>query len=178
LNKLVISFFGSPSSGKTVAATSLFAALKKQHLAVVLVAEFAKEKVVEGNTTALSNQIFIWASQQYNIYSAYRHADLVVTDSPILLGTIYNNDNDDLHKVICREHGRYNNINIMMELDPLHPYSMVGRIHDLEESIEIQNSIFGMLHSNNIPYLLYNSTTEDEIVQLIIENMNDDSNTV
>ena len=178
MNKLVINCLGSPGSGKTVAATSLFAALKKQHLDVIYVPEFAREKVVEGNMMALSNQHFIFANQQYRIFSAYKHASLAVTDSPILLGIIYNPVHPDLHTVIHREHQRYNNLNIMMELDTAHPYSMVGRIHDQTESIAIQRNIFNMLHDADIPYLLYNETTEEEIVQLIIETMHDDTDSL
>jgi len=169
VNKLVINFFGSPNSGKTVAATSLFAKLKKRHLDVVLVSEFAHEKVVEENSRALQNQLYVFANQQYKIFCAHEHAHVVVTDSPILLASVYNQkSNVALQEVIVNQHRQYNNLNILMELDVDNPYSMVGRVHDLHESLSIQRQITSLMDSLSIPYLRYNESTEDEIVSIII----------
>lgn len=171
-DKLVVNFFGSPNSGKTVAATSLFSKLKKHHLDAVLVSEFAHEKVVEENVRALQNQLYVFANQQYKIFCAHAHARVVVTDSPILLAAIYNQDAiPALHDVIIDQHRHYNNLNILMELDPAHPYAMVGRIHSLTESMTIQNQIVGLLETLDIPYLRYNDSTEDEIVSLVLSSL-------
>lgn len=171
-DKLVINFFGSPNSGKTVAATSLFSKLKRQHLDVVLVAEFAHEKVVEENARALQNQLYVFANQQYKIFCAQAHAKVVVTDSPILLAGVYNSTAiPALQEVIMDQHRHYNNLNILMELDPSHPYAMVGRIHSMTESITIQNQIIDLLDAHDIPYLRYSEATEDEIVGIVLSSL-------
>jgi molybdopterin-guanine dinucleotide biosynthesis protein len=179
MNRLVVNFYGAPNSGKTVSATSLFAQLKKRSIDVVLVTEFAHEKVVEENHTALSNQLFIWASQQYKVFAGYRHAQVVVTDSPILLGSIYNQDaSPSLHDVILTEHHKYNNLNLVMQLDDEYPYSMVGRIHSQEESKAIENRILELLSLHDIPFLSYKNTTEADLVEFIesaISENEDDS---
>src|SRR5690554_1065490 len=89
-DRLLVNFFGPPNSGKTVAATSVFSKLKKRHIDTVLISEFATAKVVEENKMAMKNQLYIWANQQYQIFCGYHHAKVTVTDSPILLGAIYN----------------------------------------------------------------------------------------
>ncbi len=161
---------GSPGAGKTVAASSLFAALKRNHIDSVLISEAAKDFVVEENQSALANQIFVWATQQYRIFCGYRHAQVVVTDSPILLGAIYNADGTaSLVDVIVEQYHRYNNFNILVELNGDHPYSMVGRIHSVTQSIGIQDQIVQLLQEREIPYLNYGEYSEDEIVQLIME---------
>jgi Cdc6-like AAA superfamily ATPase len=165
-DKLVVNLFGAPGSGKTTTATELFAKLKKQHVDTVLVSEFAKDKVVEENTMALKNQLFIWANQQFNIFCGYNHAQVVVTDSPILLGSIYNN-HWALNEVIMHEHRRYNNLNIMLDIDYSFPYSMVGRIHTLQEAETIQTRIAGLLKDYKIPFLWYNETSDEEIIEII-----------
>jgi hypothetical protein len=170
--KLVVNLYGSPHAGKTVAATSLFAQLKKHHVSVELVSEFAKDCVIEENKMALENQLFIWSNQQYKIFCGYKHAQITVTDSPILLGAIYNRDASvSLLSVIVEEYHKYNNFNIFLELDPKHPYSMSGRIHSFTESMSIQNELRDLLEVNDIPYINYNDATEEEIVQLILESI-------
>lgn len=168
MDRLLINLFGSPGSGKTVAATSLFAKLKARHLDVVLVSEFAHHKVVEENSVALANQLYIWANQQYNIFCGYRHARVVVTDSPILLGCIYNEGNHSLRTVIEEEHKKYNNFNILMELDGSYPYSMMGRCHSYTESLNIGQRIEDLLTELELPFVRYRDYTEDEIVDLIV----------
>jgi hypothetical protein len=170
MNKLVISFYGSPNSGKTVAASSMFALLKKEHVDVGLVTEYARQAVVEQNTLAISDQLFIWANQNHHIYCAYQHYQVVVTDSPILLGTIYNEDDSGhLKQVIINEYHKYNNFNILLTLNTSHPYSMAGRVHSYTESMSIQNQLVELLDNEEIPYLCYDDTTEDDIVQLVLE---------
>lgn len=168
--KLICNLIGSPSSGKTVAAASLFSQLKKRHLDAVLVSEFAQEKVVEENKRALQNQLYIFANQQYKIFCAHEHAQVVVTDSPILLAAIYNASAPSaLQEVILDQHFRYDNLNILMELDDDIPYSMVGRIHSYEESLVIQDQLKHLLTIHDIPYVPYNAITEGELVDLIID---------
>jgi predicted ATPase len=165
-NKLVVNFFGAPGAGKTVAATSLFAELKKRHLNVVLISEFAHQVAVEENRTAFTNQLYIWANQQYRIHCGYRHADIVITDSPILLGCVYNSD-ELLHQVIEREHRKYQNFNILLEMHPEYPYSMVGRVHSFEEAVHIEERIKILLGRLHLKYITYGEYTQMEIADLI-----------
>lgn len=177
--KLVVNFFGPPSSGKTVAATSLFAQLKRHHLDVALVSEFATEKVIEENTRALQNQLYIFANQQYKVFCAYQHARVVIVDSPILLAAIYNTDgHGPLYDVILDQHQSYNNLNILMELDDSLPYSMVGRIHSISESRLLGHRIRDMFDKESIPHLPYNNMVESDIVDLILETVRESQDTV
>jgi adenylate kinase family enzyme len=171
-HKLVLNLYGSPGAGKSVAATSLFAKLKKEHIPVAFVNEFATECVLEENEMALSNQIFIWANQQYRIHCAYQHAQVTVTDSPILLGLIYNTEaSPALKDVILEQYHKYNNFNVFIELDSEYPYNMTGRLHSFTESISIQNQLRELLYEHDIPLLDYNDASEEEIVQLILESL-------
>jgi hypothetical protein len=173
MRKLCINFYGPPSAGKTVAATSLFAELKKKHLDVELVSEFAKDCVMEENKSALKNQLFIWSTQQYRIFCGYEHARVVVTDSPILLGAIYNKS-PALTEVIFEEYHKYNNLNVVLQLDGSRPYSMIGRVHSFEESVGIGNQIMDLLESRDIPFLSYGDISEEELVSLIVTELDEE----
>jgi ABC-type dipeptide/oligopeptide/nickel transport system ATPase component len=170
MTKLVCNLFGSPGSGKSVAAASIFTQLKKHHLNVGLVTEYARDAIIEKNALALQNQLFLWATQVHRIFCAYEHYDVVVTDAPILLGSIYNLDaTSAMHQVILEQHQKYDNFNIMIPLDSDRPYSMVGRVHSLTESLSINNQIFQLLDSHDIPYLQYSDFEEPEIIGLILD---------
>lgn len=170
MSKLVINLYGSPGAGKTLAASSIFAALKRNHIDSVLISEAAKDFVVEENDTALANQLYVWATQQYRIFAGYRHAQVVVTDSPMLLGIIYNTEASPLFEhVVLHEYHKYNNLNLLVTMDGNHPYSMVGRIHSFTQSVALQNEICSMLEDNSIPFVNYRDYSEDEIVELVKE---------
>jgi hypothetical protein len=171
-NKLVVNFIGAPGSGKTVAAASVFSQLKKTHVPTALVSEFAYQMVIEANASALKNQLYVWANQQFRIFCGYQHSQITVTDSPILLGAIYNtNASEALMQVFFEEYHRYNNFNILVTLDHSRPYSMTGRIHSFTESISIENQIIDLMNNNDIPFVSYDDTTEEDLVSLILESV-------
>jgi ABC-type dipeptide/oligopeptide/nickel transport system ATPase component len=170
--KVCVNLYGSPGSGKSVAATSLFARLKKEHVPTVFVNEYATECVLENNQRALENQLVIWATQQFRIFCGYKSAQITVTDSPLLLGLIYQTDAPvAMQDVILDHYHRYNNFNIFMTLDTGHPYSLAGRVHSLTESMSIENQLRELLYEHDIPFLDYNDANEEEIVQLILESL-------
>lgn len=176
MNKLICNILGAPSSGKTTIATSLFSQLKKKGVNVGLVVEYATMAVMEQNIMALQDQLFVWANQQHHIFCASQHYDIVVTDSPILLGHIYNTEaSEALRQVILDTHGQYENLNIFVELDATRPYTMSGRIHSLTEALQIHQEIRDLLHRHDIPFLSYHEYTEEEIVALILSVLEDDA---
>jgi nicotinamide riboside kinase len=173
INKLCVNLLGSPSSGKTIVATSLFAKLKARHLDAVYVPEFAKECAVEGNPTIFENQLYIWATQQYRVFCAYRHSPITITDSPILLGALYNSTNSPLCELILAEHQKYNNLNVLLRLNTEFPYSMIGRVHSQEQSYEIDQNLQNFLEEHEIPFLNYDDFSEEDIIELVVSALHD-----
>lgn len=170
-SKLCVNFFGSPSSGKTVSAASMFVQLKKLHVDSELVAEFPKDLVLEKNEVALGNQIYVFGSQLYRIQCAYNNTRISLVDSPILLSTIYNpNTSTHLNNLIFEQHKKFNNLNLFVRLKDF-PYSTVGRAHDREQSEEIESRILNMLTVNDIPFIEYDNTMEDEIIDVILDSL-------
>lgn len=169
--KSVISVYGGPASGKSTTAFSLYARLKKAGFNVEVAPEIAKEFVLEENNVALSYQLMVWANQCYRIYTAYRHADIVITDAPILLGAVYNEDASPAFiDVVFEQYHRYNNINIVMPRQLERPHSMVGRVHSLTESISIDNQITHLLDQHNIPYVNFDGD-EDALIHTIQQEL-------
>lgn len=174
VRRLVVNFLGGPGCGKSTAASGLFSALKKTSINVEFAAEFARELVIEKNTMAMSYQPYVWATQCYRIFSAYQTAQIVVTDSPILLGSVYANPKTSAFlQYVLQEHQRFDNFNILMPRDMTHPYSMTGRIHTLEQSITVDTELRDIMNVNNIPFFNYEDFFEEEFVDLILSYINE-----
>ncbi len=65
-------------------------------------------------------------------------------------------------------HNHYDSLNIVLERDPS-MYQADGRFQNLEESVEIDNEIIGMLNKYNVEYFKVpiNNDTANIIISLI-----------
>lgn len=89
---LVINFFGAPGAGKSTGAAYVFSLLKARGVNAELISEFAKQKVWEGNDTALGNQLYVFGKQQYAMARCRDQVDVIVTDAPLMNSVYYNSD--------------------------------------------------------------------------------------
>lgn len=150
-NTLCVNFYAGPGAGKSTIAAELFVALKKQHINCELITEYAKKKIWEGNTTCLTNQLYITAKQQYAMWTVEKHVDVIVTDSPLLFGCIYGNDLL-LDAIIKREYTRFNNLDVFLMRSNA-PYQTEGRSQTFEQAVEKDNEILKLLNEMNINYV-------------------------
>lgn len=169
---LIVNTYGGPGAGKTVAATDLFNAIKKRHIKTDLVTDFAKDMIIQRNTSAMEEQLYIWASQLYRNRCAYKQATITVTDTPVLLGCIYNTPlSPSLKNVIFEEYHKFNNFNLVIPRDNSREYSMFGRVHTEDQSVRIDQDIVELLTDNDIPFNYYDESNlqyiVDEIVSLV-----------
>lgn len=169
IKKLIVSFYAGPGAGKTVAATEVFNAIKKRHVKADLVTDFAKDMIIQRNTSAMENQLYIWASQLYRNRCAYNEAVVTVTDTPVLLGCIYNIPlSPNLKNVMFEEYHKFNNYNLVVPRDTSRDFSMFGRVHNEEQSIRIDQQIIELMDENDIPFSYYSEDALDDIVDEII----------
>jgi nicotinamide riboside kinase len=172
MKKLLINVFGGPSIGKTTIAAELFVELKKNHVEVELVSEFPKDVVVEERPNALEHQWYITGTQAYRIHTAYKCMQAVITDSPILLGPVYDVDaSPALLALSLEHHEKYNNLNIMLTRSLDYEHSMAGRVHSLTQSVSIDNRIMRFLDDQSIPYVMYDEYGKERIVSLILKEL-------
>ena len=144
-----VNFFAGPGTGKSTVSSRVFSDLKTAGVNCELVTEFAKMMVWEGNTTALGNQFYITAHQQYHMKMVAEHVDLIVTDSPLILGCIYGGD-ALLNPLIYREFESFDNINIV--LSRIKPYNPIGRMQTASQAVELDSVITNMLDTRGYPY--------------------------
>ena len=85
----IINLFGGPGSGKSTGAAYIFAKLKLAGVDVEYVSEFAKDKVWENNKEVFKCQMYVSGKQMFKITRCYGKVDIIITDSPFVLGAIY-----------------------------------------------------------------------------------------
>lgn len=171
---IVINAFAGPGAGKTTSCLEVAEKLKKQGFVTEYVQEYAKELVYDNNFIMLDghyeHQFAILNEQMKRINRLYGKVDFIVTDSPILLNNTYLNEdkNTEVYSAysdsVNKLYGLYNNFNYFVERDTS-VFEKEGRIHNLEQSIAIDNELKNMLHNNQIDFDVYTHATIDNIVR-------------
>lgn len=170
---IVMNGYGGPGAGKSTACLEITAALKKEGYNAEYVQEYAKELVYEKDMEMLDgspeHQYEILKEQTRRMDRLYDQVDFIVTDSPVMLNTIYNKQLTPEYESLVNElQGEYINYSFFMERDASN-FEEEGRIHNLTESIEKDNEIKDMLQRNEIKYKTYNHENVNEIVNDAID---------
>ena len=105
------------------------------------------------------------------MWTVSKHVDLIITDSPLLLGCIYDDD-EILKQLIIREYNKYNNIDIFLHRNMQFEYQSNGRMQSLPEAIEKDNQICELVKQLNPQVLEF--TVHDTVVTEIIAMLSKD----
>lgn len=147
----VINLYGGPGTGKSTNAARLFAALKDEGREVELVTEYAKDLVWEERHKTFDDQVYIFAKQYHRIQRLIGKVEFIVTDSPILLSTIYDPDSSvNLCNLVLECYEKCDNVNYF--LTRIKEYRENGRMQTFEEAKEIDQRILNMLNDFDISY--------------------------
>ncbi len=157
---VVINIIGGPGTGKTTVSADLFSKLKRLNYDVENVSEFAKELVWENNIAAFNDRLYMHAMQNHRLFQMKGKLDYIITDSPLILTSIYNNFylkdtqsanyNEMIECVVDETWNLYNNVTYLIERET--DYNTVGRRENASEALEIDNRIKEYLNKHNIPY--------------------------
>lgn len=172
---IIVNLFGGPGTGKSTGAAYIFSMLKMLGYNVELVTEAAKDLTWEESFKNLNDQIYVFGKQEHRIFRCADKVDIIITDSPLFLSTIYCTDStikEYLDKLVIKTVDKYYNYNVL--LNRVKPYSAVGRNQTEEESDELTMSIKKSLDSYRMCYVNYDANKEgyDLIVKDIIKMFN------
>lgn len=149
----IINLIGQPGAGKSTLAATVFAKLKMLGVNCELVTEFAKDKTWEQNTTALSNQIYVFAKQYYRMDRCCGKVDVLITDSPLIMSPMYNKDMDidkPLKELVSAINDKYHNLYYYVKR--VKKYNPIGRSQTEGESDEIGMKLKQMLDDYGVEY--------------------------
>lgn len=173
---IVVNMFGGPSCGKSTMAAQVFSKLKMLGVNCELVQEFAKDLTWEERYDALTDQAYITGVQNRRLSLLKNKVDVVVTDSPLLLGSIYVSDDkikNSYTKFLFDLFDTYENINFILPRKK--KYDTNGRTQSKDEAIAIDEEIKNLIR--HVDHYDFSDTsydldvTSDEIVDLVIREM-------
>jgi hypothetical protein len=151
LETKVVNLFGGPGTGKSTIAAGIFSELKWQGVEAELVTEFAKDLVWAGHIDSLQNQLRVSGEQLERVRRLIGKVEVVVTDSPILLGVYYGDSlGDDYKRSIVKYHEVFDNLNYFLQRTK--PYHKNGRLQSEDEAKQVDESLLKILTTYNIPY--------------------------
>lgn len=149
---IVVNLLGGPGCGKSIMAAEIFALLKRAFITTELALEYAKDKVWEESLYTLNNQIYILGKQSHRLFRLKNKVDIIVSDSPLILTSIYDESNSlQLKNLVLEEFNKYNNLNFFILRDDK-AYETKGRMQNLEEAKVIDDKILKFIWDNEIPY--------------------------
>lgn len=171
---IIINLFGEPGAGKSTLAGDIFTYFKKKGYNIEYLQEFAKQKLYEQNKKVFECETYILSKQIYRQLTTSENVDCVVTDSPILLGHIYENNierKDVLKKLSLSYFKEFDNLNFF--IFRRHEYQKEGRFQTEEESEKISKYILKMLKDENIDYFeIYTNKPLEETLEFIEQQVN------
>ena len=176
-NALVVNFFGGPGTGKTTAAARLFVELKLRNVDCEMHDEQARQCIQQGQIGALDVQPYLFGLQLYKLRTTAKNTDVVIMDSPLMLNPIYDKAKSSaLRALVLEEHRRFRNLNLFCARPTNAPHSMVGRVHDLQESIVLDERIKALLQAEGESFREIGEAEDhirsaaDEVERLITEH--------
>jgi nicotinamide riboside kinase len=171
MTALIVNLFGGPGAGKSTAATGVFYKLKLQGYNVEYVHEYAKGVVWEKSFGKLNNQLYIFGQQHQRQFRCSDQVDIVITDSPIILGMVYADEygclSKPLEELIRHEFRNQTNLNVVLQRN--HAYDEAGRYQNEEEAHKIDRKIYETLALDDHPYHVIETGEDlcDNIITLI-----------
>lgn len=186
MNKtMIVNAFAGPGAGKTTSAWHIGAELKKEGYVVEYVSEYAKDLIWDNNLELLNgtieNQTIVYNEQKHRIDRLLGKVDIVVTDSPIILSSLYLNkqittkeDRMKFTNKILKDWSQYRSFNYFVERNN-NNYEQQGRLQNLAQSQMLDKEIKDFLNEHNIYYGTYNHKTINVVLSNIIRNFNNDN---
>jgi CDP-glycerol glycerophosphotransferase (TagB/SpsB family) len=168
---LFINLFGAPGAGKSTTRAGVFRRLKLNGINVEEVPEVAKDFTWEKRHVALGCQPYVFAKQYRNMHRLFCQVDCIVTDSPVLLSSFYNeylnlNEPASFHTYVLDKFWSMRPF-LNVFLSRVKPYNPKGRNQSQIESDMIGAYMQGWLQRNDIPYLLLPG--DEEASEIIAE---------
>lgn len=172
---IVVNLFGTPGAGKSTGASYIFSKLKMAGVNAELITEFAKDKVWESNSTALNDQIYMFAKQNHKMFRCADKVDVIITDSSLLCSLLYSKNyfyNQELSSLVLKVFNSYKNMTYLIER--VKPYNPVGRYQTQQQADDLKSPILEILNKYNVKFKIKQGSLNcyDEIVDEVLRALN------
>jgi nicotinamide riboside kinase len=172
----ILNFYGGPGTGKSTTAALAYAKLKQAGVNCELVREYVKEWAWEKRPISTYDQIYVLGKQIRRESMLYGKTDVIVTDSPAMLGIYYSGRY--CPPLVCdavraatlafykqAELDGHEHIHVF--LTRTKPYKSEGRYQTEEQAREIDGHLELLLKELGFGYMTA-STNEHEMSDLLL----------
>ena len=169
---ICVNLFAGAGAGKSTCATGVFTLLKHHNINAEYVSEYAKDLVWEERLHIQRNDLDIFTEQAKRQFRLNGKVDVMITDSPILLSSVYQETLDELfHAMVMREFKKYNNLNFYIKR--IKPYLKIGRQESFNGAKIIDNKVQSFLKREQIQYeeRLGNNETVNHVTGLVLKQL-------
>jgi ATP:corrinoid adenosyltransferase len=152
---IIVNLFSGPGAGKSTTAAGLFHKLKINGINCELVTEFAKHITWKEDYNTLKNQIYVFAKQHDRMFHLKDKVDVIITDSPIIMGLSYCNwdlMSRSFEQFVVDEFNRNDAVNINYFINRVKEYNPSGRSQTEEEAKEKDMEIKGLLNKYDVHF--------------------------
>lgn len=171
---VIVNLWGGPGIGKSSVAYGVSYLLKKKGISFEYIGEYAKS-LAWSNDPKIKNQLYVTTKQIYQqMIPVLGGTPVVVTDSPILLGTVHRGlgCTPGFDVYMKEVYDLFDNLNILLvrNTDEI-KYDPNGRTEkDVQEAIVKDNILNDMLNKFNIDcHRIVMSADSDPIVEQIVD---------
>jgi len=174
MKTLVVNFFGGPGSGKSTVCADMFSRLKWAGINCEIASEFAKDLVWEEAYKTFDDQLYVFANQYHRIYRLKDKVEIILTDSPLLFGIIYDNIYSVAYQHLVFEcFYKFTNLNLFLERKDV--YQPEGRMQKESEAKKIDDDIKKLLDANAIFFHSEKAVEENmnNVYKIILETYKD-----
>lgn len=167
-----VNFFAGAGAGKSTLATFIQAFLKAHGITSEFTGEYAKDLAWEQRLGLPRNQIKIFANQHNRQFRLKGQVDCIISDSPLLLSSVYGEHDSLFDAVVMKEFNKYDNINFYVIRKKA--YIQRGRKETKAQSVKIDELTLNLLIDKQIPYTIVEGTTDgaNEVLSIILKRLN------
>jgi len=169
---ICVNLFAGAGAGKSTCATGIFTLLKHHNVNAEYVSEYAKDLVWEERLHLQRNDLDIFTEQAKRQFRLNGKVDVMITDSPILLSSVYIQPFDELfHAIVMREFKKYNNMNFY--INRIKQYLRIGRHESESGAKRIDEKVKEFLIREQIRYeeRFGNNDTVNYIAGLVLKQL-------
>lgn len=159
---IVVNLIGAPGSGKSTGATYIFSQLKMAGVDAEYVSEFAKDKTWGEDFLSLQCQEYVFGKQSMRLFRVKDKVEVAVTDSPLLLSTMYNKSEvlgQSFNQTVLNVFNSYDNMTYFVNRTK--PYNPNGRNQTEAESDQIAKNILEFLNRNAVRFYQIDGCRKD-----------------
>lgn len=153
-------------------AVLLHGILKMHGITSEYTGEYAKDLAWEGRLGLKVDQMKLFGEQSHKQWRLNGQVDIIISDSPLLLSSVYRTSDTLMDALILQEHNKYENINFYLERPK--QYIRKGRKETKDEAIKIDEKIKKLLGDKQIPHTTIGGNVDgiNLVIDIILEKLN------